>query len=180
MAETRTPESAKPFCALLAGDTDWLDGAERELEHHFGAIDQCSDDWSFQYTDYYESEMGLNLVRRIVSFQQLIDPADIVDWKLATNGLEHEFARDSEGTPARPVNLDPGYIVASKLVLATTKNFSHRIYLDRGIYAEVTLQWSRGAFRALEWTYPDYSSDLYRKFFRRVRERYMDQTARGG
>lgn len=85
-----------------------MNTAERELKRHFGAIDQRTDDWAFHYTDYYESEMGTSLVRRIVSFQELIDPAEIVDWKLATNGLEHELARDLESDPARPVNLDPG------------------------------------------------------------------------
>jgi hypothetical protein len=178
MADISPPEPAKPFCALLAGDEDWLDQAVALMQRHFDDIDLSTANWPFDYTDYYEPDMGSDLFRRFVSFADLIDPARIVEWKLATNGLETQLATRLNSTANRPVNLDPGYVVASKMVLATAKNFCHRIYLGRGIYAEVTLQWSNGEFLPLEWTYPDYRSKDYREFFRRMRKRYMKQIKR--
>ncbi len=179
MADIKPPEPAKPFCAVLAADEDWLGRAVDLLQRYFGDIDLSTDELAFDYTDYYESSMGPDLLRRIVSFSDLIDPAHIIDWKLATNGLETELTARRRNVVDRPVNLDPGYVVASKMVLTTAKNYCHRIYLGRGIYAEVTLQWSNGEFLPLEWTYPDYRSETYRAFFRRMRERYMEQIAPG-
>jgi hypothetical protein len=122
--------------------------------------------------------MGPNLLRRIVSFKALIDPAEIARWKITTNDVESELAAEFPHAPDRPVNIDPGYVAGSKMVLATTKNYTHRIYLRDGIYAEVTLRWRGGRFEPWEWTYPDYRTERYRSFFRRVRDRYMEQ--RGG
>ncbi|MFW6457760.1 MAG: DUF4416 family protein [Planctomycetota bacterium] len=175
MADIRPPEPAKPFCALLAGKRRWLENAVRTLEGHFGEVDLKTEVWPFHYTDYYKSSMGAKLLRQIISFKEIIDPADIVEWKLATNALERQLAQQLPDGPERPLNIDPGYLVASKMVLATAKNYAHRIYLDRGIYAEITLKWSDGEFVPHPWTYPDYRSTEYRNFFRRIRERYMEQ-----
>jgi enoyl-CoA hydratase/carnithine racemase len=175
MGDVRTPEPVKPFCALLAGRKQWMDRAVDRLQEQFGATDISTADWSFDATDYYAREMGPNLLRRIVSFRELIDPAEIVEWKLASNAIERKLAEELRDVPERPVNLDPGYVTGSKLVLATTKNYAHRIYLRRGIYAEVTLAWHREQFEPWEWTYPDYRSRDYREFFRRLRSRYMEQ-----
>ena len=175
MGRVHEAEPVKPFCAMLAGEKEWLDLAVRCLAESLGVVESVSEDWSFGSTDYYEGQMGPGLVRRIVSFRDLMDPAEIATWKLFANGLERRLAARIEGGPERPVNLDPGYVACSKLVLATTKNYTHRMYLGRGIYAEVTLRWRGGRFDPLEWTYPDYRTERYRDFFARVRERYMEQ-----
>jgi hypothetical protein len=70
----------------------------------------------------------------------------------------------------RPLNLDPGYLTLGKLLLASTKDFAHRIYLGRGIYAEVTLQYKHGAWRHHEYTFADYRRADYQRFFSQCRE----------
>jgi hypothetical protein len=126
----------------------------------------------FDFTAYYESEMGANLLRKFIAFERPVSPADLAEIKLWTNGVEASFseAAASRRPPVRrPINLDPGYVTLSKLVLATTKDHAHRIYLDRGIYAEVTLRFLKGAFEPMPWTYPDYRTEAYRRFFEGVR-----------
>jgi len=118
--------------------------------------------------------MGPGLLRKFVSFARQIDPSEIAAIKLHTNELERSFAPPSPGAPRR-INLDPGYICGSKLVLATMKNHSHRIYLGQGVYVEITLEFRKGAFRPLEKTYRDYASEPYIRFFTKVRERYLEK-----
>jgi hypothetical protein len=173
MGEPTTPEPVKLFCAVLAGRAEWLDRARTALEGELGPVDMASDTWAFDCTDYYEKEMGPGLLRRIYSFAKLIDPAELVEIKLATNRLEQRLAAEIACGLPRPVNLDPGYVSASKLVLATTKDYTHRVYMRAGIYAEATLRWRRGRFEPWEWTYPDYRKAEYHAFFGRVRGAYV-------
>jgi len=175
MGEAKSPSPVKLFCGVLAGRDEWLDLAREGVERELGALDLASDTWDFDSTDYYEDEMGPALRRRFFSFAELIDPGEIVEAKLATNRLERTLAEAVEGGPARPINLDPGYVSLSKLVLATTKDYAHRIYLSSGIYAEVTLGWRHGRFEPWDWTYPDYRRPEYHEFFARVRSAYAEQ-----
>ena len=123
--------------------------------------------------------MGPDLKRMFVSFAPLIDPGQLARVKHETNHLEAEICEQAGSPPEfRLVNLDPGYIALSKLVLATTKDYSHRVYIGEGMYAEATLHWHDGAWRAWPYTYPDYASDVYHAFFRRVRERLLAQLGR--
>jgi hypothetical protein len=117
--------------------------------------------------------MGDGLTRNFVSFRRVFDPGSLADAKLATNRIERELADKTGDTFRRRVNLDPGYVTAAKLVLATTKDFSHRVYLRDGIYAEVTLQFGSGGPRAQPWTYPDFASGAYSEFLMKVRRRSM-------
>jgi len=160
---------------VLAGREEWLGRAADLLKEEFGEIDLTSQTWPFDCTDYYEEEMGPGLLKRIHSFRELVDPESIAAIKHITNRLEQRIAAEHPEGPKRPVNLDPGYVAESKLVLATTKDYTHRIYLRAGIYAEVTLCWRRGGFEPWEWTYPDYRSEGYRAFFAKVRELYREQ-----
>jgi len=120
----------------------------------------------FDHTDYYAAEMGCDLKRRIFAFQELICPSQLPDLKLWSNSIEEDWAVSGK----RRVNIDVGYISLGKLVLATTKNHSHRLYLGEGIYGEVTLRFVRGHFEPWPWTYPDYASTEYRKIFGEIRE----------
>ncbi|NQU76878.1 MAG: DUF4416 family protein [Planctomycetes bacterium] len=174
MAQIHQPEPVKLIAALLAGRAEWLDAAEERLRQLFGATDTASDDMPFTFTDYYRQQMGSALLRRLLSFARLIDPGELAAIKRQTNAVEAELTEQFDGVP-RPVNIDPGYIEPSKLVLASTKNFAHRLYLGAGIYAEVTLQYRHGTWEAGQWTFPDYRSRTYDAFLTEVRDRLMKQ-----
>jgi hypothetical protein len=126
--------------------------ALRRLEGLFGQMDYLSAPGTFPYTTYYDREMGEGLRRQTATFLDLVAPVSLPDVKLRTNALEEELS--SAG--ARLVNIDPGILSEERFVLATGKNFTHRIYLRDGIYADLTLMYRKGAYRPLEWTYPDY------------------------
>jgi hypothetical protein len=177
MAETSDTRPVNLICGVLAGRREWLDRARDRLVREFGPIDLDSEVWPFDYTDYYEEQMGSGLLRRLHSFERLIDPGELPAAKVATNGIEGELAGALGGAPARPVNLDPGYVCKAKLVLATTKNYAHRLYLGLGICGEVTLKWEGGTFAPWEWTYPDYRSREYIEFFTDVRLSYTRKLA---
>lgn len=151
-----------------------LTSARAMLSERFGPIDTESEVYPFTFSTYYVKEMGTPLVKRFVSFADLIAPDQLADIKRFANGLEQRIPR-TDGKPGRGVNLDPGYLAAAKVVLATTKDYSHRVYLGGGIFAEVALQFRCGAFESLPWTYPDYKTDLALTYFARVRTAYMEQ-----
>jgi len=176
MGIVRPARKVKLICGMLSGDVDLLRRARQLLTRRFGEVDDESEVWPFDATDYYEAEMGPDLRRMFVSFARLIDPGRLARVKHETNDLEAQIC-DQAGSPPefRLVNLDPGYVTLSKLVLATTKDYSHRVYIGEGMYAEATLYWHDGAWRAWPYTYPDYASDPYHPFFRRVRVRLLAQ-----
>lgn len=144
----------------------------------FGETDLTSDVWPFDSTDYYEPEMGPDLKRWFVSFAELISQERLAEIKRLTIDLEARMAEDClRPKDQRVVNLDPGFVGLSKMVLATTKDHAHRIYLQRGIYAEVTLKFVKGKWEPWPWTYPDYAGQAYHPFFLQVRQRLMEQLA---
>jgi len=159
---------------MISEEEGLFDEAEKKLSQRFGPSDFKSPVLSFRYTDRYEKEMGANLKRKFISFTKLIDPAKIVEIKLFTNQFEENFLYPHSNQ--RRLNLDPGYITLAKLVLATTKNFQHRIYLREGIYAEITLRYKKGkGFVPWKWTYPDYRSEEYLEIFNHLRKIYYHQ-----
>ncbi|MFW6163419.1 MAG: DUF4416 family protein [Planctomycetota bacterium] len=180
MGKPQAPEPVKLLVGLLARRPEWLAAAERHLEAAFGPIDLASERIPFDTTGYYEPEMGAGLIRKFITHKELVSPGDLAGIKLATNALEATLAEELDADVPRPVNLDPGYLDGSKLVLATTKNDAHRIYIDQGIYAEVTLTWRRGAWQPTPWTYRDYRSEPYRAFFAQARGRYLEERRAGG
>ena len=171
MGEPVRPGPVKMFVAMLSGRAERLDDAGTALVEAFGEIDERSDDLDFDFTDYYTPTMGPGLLRRLVSFVELIDPGDIADIKLRTNTMEEILARRPGVSVARPVNLDPGYLSPAKVALVTTKNQAHRIYLGQGIYGEVTLAYREGRYQPRAWTYPDYRTGEYQAFFAAMRKR---------
>lgn len=178
MAEASRPEKANLICAVLAGQEPWFAEAMDRMEKLFGPTDLESEVWPFDFTDYYAEEMGSPLLRRFYSFKEVIAPDNLPAIKHTTNRLEKELARALPQAPPRPVNLDPGFVCLSKLVLATTKDHAHRVYVGAGIYGESTLHWRDGAFQPWEWTYPDYRREECREFFARVRELYREKLRR--
>ena len=157
---------------MLSAFAEMFGRAEAAMSERFGNVARASEVMPFHFTGYYEPEMGANLLRKFIAFDRPVDAAELAGIKLWTNGVEALFseAAASQGlSVARPINLDPGYVAPSKLVLATTKDHAHRIYLGHGIHAEVTLTFLKGAFEPMPWTYPDYRTEAYRRFFEQVR-----------
>jgi hypothetical protein len=146
--------------------------AVRAVEGLFGPVDLQSAVIPFTFTRYYEPEMGGDLQRLLLSFERLVDPGDLSEFKRLTNDLEHTSSRPDG---SRRVNLDPGLLSLSRVVLATTKPSSHRLPIGDGIYGEVTLLYRRGRYEPLEWTYPDFRSGVYEEWLQEVRRRYQEQ-----
>jgi hypothetical protein len=171
MGTARDPQPVKLIFSLLSGNVGLLATAKDSLVQAWGSFDMESGLLPFDHTDYYAAEFGGGLVRSIVSVKQLISAKELPAIKRQTN--EIEWALSEAGR--RRVNLDPGYVSLGKLVLASTKDHAHRLYLGQGIYGEVTLTYQKGRFRPWPWTYPDYASDDYCALFDRIRERYKAQ-----
>ena len=176
MGTVKPPPHAKLFCGLLASDLELMRLAIRRLRTHFGPIDLESEVWPFDQTNYYRVEMGDDIRRRFVFFEELISVERLGEIKCLTNDLETRICDDTlRPHDRRPVNIDPGYMTLSKIVLATTKDYAHRIYVDRGIYAEVTLHYESGVWCPYPWTYPDYAADTYRACFESARRKLKEQ-----
>ena len=138
----------------------------------WGAIDMESPVWPFTWTDYYTAQMGEGLLRQFVAFEELAELEGLERTKILATEIEERLAADSRAGVKRPVNIDPGYVCQSKLVLFSTKDFAHRIYVGGGIFAESTLEWRGKEFVMHPWTFPDYRTAEYRNFFAEVRVRY--------
>jgi hypothetical protein len=162
----------KLFCALLLAPAISLDEVECALQQCFGKIVLRSQSFPFTQTTYYNREMGEGLTRLYVAFDPLISMAELAAVKHTTNHLEAGWALPSG---QRRVNLDPGYLELAKVVLASTKDHAHRLYIGAGIYAEVTLRYWHKRFQPWEWTYPDYRLPATQAFFEQLRELYKAQ-----
>ena len=163
----------KLFCGLLFSDIGVVEDLLGVLKPRFGDAELRSGSFSFNDTDYYREEMGADILREYIVFSKLIDPGALAEIKLFTNKVEADFADKALG--ARRVNIDPGLISPAKIMLATTKDYAHRVPLARGIYCEVTLSFKEKSFGPLAWTYPDYKRQLTIDFFNKARNIYMEQ-----
>jgi len=169
MGIIRTPAPVCLILALAYKQRPEADQALDQFTHRAGEVALSSAPFAFTHTHYYEEEMGEALSKVFYAFESLIDPMEVVPLKRFSNQIEESLSDHGR----RKVNLDPGYLEAAKLVLATTKNFSHRIYLGEGIYGDVQLYWRNGQFQCNPWTYPDYQEAGTLAFFTRVREHYL-------
>ena len=165
----------KLFCGLLYRDMNILHEATNQMVRAFGPIDHESDIFPFDHTEYYKSEMGDGLIRKFISFEEMVPPNKLSAVKCKTIDIEKKLSDQVEEDYNRTINIDPGYLELGKLILASTKNYSHRIYLDKGIYAEITLQYENKKFKFLRWTYPDYYDPTALAFFEQVRNIYKQQ-----
>jgi hypothetical protein len=146
-----------------------LDWARERAESVWGPVAAASERFAFEETTYYESSMGAGLRKQFLAFQPHLAPEQLPQIKLDTNRWEQEFSHTSRCPELRPLNLDPGYLTLAKLVLASTKDHAHRIYLSQGIFAEVTLNYRDGQWQPLPWTFPDYRRADYHAFFQECR-----------
>ena len=169
------PKPVKLIIGILAANHNCLHAAADLVSDKFGKVDFSSEVWPFTQTDYYKEQTGPRILRQFISIKRLIEPCLLAKIKSRTNKLEQKLAKKLALPLTRPVNLDPGIIEPSKLVLATTKNFSHRIYIGKKMYAEVTLIFDKGNWRTQFYTYPDYKQQCYFDFFDKVKIRLLEQ-----
>jgi hypothetical protein len=171
MGEIKNPQPVKLIVGFIYKDRHSFEKARALLIRKFGLIDFESNPICFCHTDYYEKEFGRGLTRTFISFKRLISPQAIAAIKILTNKIEKKFSL----RPVRQINIDPGYIDLAKLVLASTKDYYHRIYLSKGIFAEITLSFRDKTFKFQEWTYPDYRTPEYIEIFNHIRHIYEGQ-----
>lgn len=172
MGKVKLPKPVKLFVGLITNDVSLIEKTRILLVKKFGAVDHESELFDFSFTRYYNDEMGDNLKRKFLVFEKPVSLENIGSKKMLTNKIEQRLSLKGR----RRINIDPGYISLSALTLLTTKEFYHRIYLGKGIYAEVTFYYKDKTFQPLEWTYPDYRSKEYLNFFNLVREKYFLQS----
>ena len=172
MAKINEPTPVKLFTAMISQDTSLFDELSEKLTAIYGPVDMESPTWPWDHTKYYEKEMGEGLKRKFIFFEKLVNPGIIADVKLKTDELEKQHLYEQGG---RQINLDPGYLDEAKLVLASAKNFSHKIYLDHGIYGELTLYYADNNYQSLPYTFSDYKSEKYLEVFRKARKLFREQ-----
>ncbi len=172
MADISSSKPVKLFVGILSSDNTLLEEVEYLLAKRLGKVDIKSEIFPFDFTDYYKKEMGTNISRQFLCFKELINPEELSDIKVWTNELENEIKCNRKSDVARPINLDPGYLTHCNLIIASAKDYYHRIHLQNGIYAEVTLFYQHEVFKNLPWTYPDFQTEEYKNFFLKVRTLY--------
>ena len=170
MSQPIAPQAAKLVIGIFTNGQQLFEPVLENLTKLFGDIDLMSPWIPFDYTSYYEREMGPDLMRRMTAFKPLIEQSSLPAIKLKTNAIEREFSSNQK----RSVNIDPGYLLRERFVLATGKNFAHRIYIGDHIYADLTLIFQKGSFQSLPWTYPDYKATDMQSFLYRVRNKYIN------
>ena len=176
------------FVGIFGQDQSLFEEISKIMERKFGPICGRSELFNFTHTDYYAAEMGPDLKKKFYVFSRPIHPENLAAIKLYTGKLEARFSlketecgrRNTEGGRRRQVNLDPGYLSLNKVVLASTKDYSHRLYLGKGIYGEVTVFFKNKTFTPFPWTYPDYKTPGYVNFFNEMRKICYNRNLKGG
>ncbi len=169
MSIPKPPDPAKLVISVFMRDKAFLGKVFDPLEQIGGRADMISNWLAFDFTDYYHKEMGSPLYRKVIAFKDLIDQQDLARIKTLTNQVEEKNLVKGK----RQVNIDPGYLLPSRFILATGKDYSHRIYIGERVYADLTLIYTKQGFRPLEWTYPDYSSSELTDFLEKIRNKYV-------
>lgn len=154
------------FAGMLYHNRECFTRAKEELKESFGEIAMEGPAQEWNVSDYYRAELGWPITRTFIFFRDRVDPLTLPDIKLITNDIEERLS--SEGR--RNINIDPGYMTLSKVVLASTKNYSHRIYIGKGVFAEVSLVRVKGKYRPHLFTYKDYASEICTEIFEQARE----------
>jgi hypothetical protein len=161
----------KLITGILISRDDLKDPLVQTLTRHFGPADFTSGEFPFTFSSYYNNEMGTPISRFFLSFKNLIDPSTLAQVKISTNKIEDSFREEGK----RKINIDPGIMFLSRFILASTKEGIQRIPMNAGIYGEITLVYEKKTFRPVEWTYPDYRSELYIRILNSIRGLYKEQ-----
>ncbi len=176
MARPQQPEKVNFFSALIFSERNYLEKALSLIRKLIGEIDFVSEEYDFSETDYYSREMGENLKRVFISFEELKPPDYLPTLKLKCVEIEDTLSL-SDGR--RTVNIDPGYIDFHKVVLSSCKYGSGKIYLSDGVYADIVLIYRDRRFIPLPWTFPDFRSGKYNRTLQKIREIYREKMRRG-
>jgi hypothetical protein len=177
MGEVREHRPVVRVMAVSSRHDEAFDWALEKASKHWGPTLLTSERFDFSETSYYTKTMGDGLKKQLLAFEELIQQDLVVDSKLESNDWENEFNALRTWEESRPINLDPGYLTEAKLVLATTKDRDHRLYMSRGIFAEVTLFFQGNRWQSSRWTYPDYKRDDFHTFFDQCRLLLRDRYA---
>jgi hypothetical protein len=165
------PGQVKLICGILYSEEQSLEKAFNLMKEQFGPIDYRSENFAFDLTDYYAAEMGSPITRFFISFEHLVHPGKLAQIKQNTNLIEHRTAVGNQ----RKVNIDSGYMDYDKVVLASAKYNGQKIYLDQGIWADLTLHYTRGYFEPYPWSFPDFKQGIYNSIFLEIRKIYKVQ-----
>lgn len=166
--------SQRLLISCLASDEQGRVRALGMLCDRLGPLAGLSRAMPFDRSTYYQDEMGAGLSRRLACFQRLVDPKTLSGIKAFCCEVESSLSLAGK----RTVNLDPGLLSPGSLVLASHKYAPHRICLAEGVFAELTLFYTRGEYRSMPWTYQDYAGDELRRLLGRYRSRYLWQLGR--
>ncbi|MDO9508829.1 MAG: DUF4416 family protein [Thermovirgaceae bacterium] len=158
------------IAGILHPDKEWLEWSIDKLAEEWGRPERVSDTFPFSHTEYY-SDISPVLSRTFVSFGRLARAGDLADWKVFSCSIE------CASGPSRRVNIDPGYVNGARLVLASTKDHAHRIYLRDGIFAEVTLRFMRKKWVPFDCTFPDFARGVYDCFLGEARKQWLRETS---
>jgi len=174
MSLRKIPPSARLLVSAIYREEGRFEEVLTSLQARLGPVERTSGPFLFDRTDYYEKEMGAPLYRRFVVMERLVPREALAAAKIGAEELEREFSENG----MRTVNLDPGLLTEENFLLATGKNYSHRVYLRDGVFADLTLMYQKGEYRPLPWTYPDFTSPGIRAFLAEVREELREARKR--
>ena len=93
-----------------------------------GRIEEAGPIHPWDFSPAYTEELGENIRRRFFIFEELADPVCLPDWKLSAIKIERECSLNTSAAK-RQINLDPGYLSGSQVILASTKRYQNRVYL---------------------------------------------------
>lgn len=174
MSDIVIQKPVKLVSSIIYKDENLRDLAEEKLKKLLGPLEVQEKDLIFDKTDYYDEEFGGPLRRKLICFKKLLPIKKVAEIKIKANRIEDLFKVQGK----RTVNIDPGYVTEAKLVLLTTKDYTHRVYVGKNIFAESTLFFKDGEFNSWPWTYPDYASSDLKSYFNEIREIYMQDIKR--
>ena len=161
----------KQIAAILCQREEDFTKALPLLGRSFSSVEYVGEFLDFVATDYYEPEMGVGLKRGMIAFKDLIHPGELTASKLMARDLENQFRRDGK----RRINIDIGYLDLFKVVLASFKGRSNKIYLDKGIWADMILYFENAQYQTFMWGFPDFKSGIYNDDLIQIRSMYKKQ-----
>ncbi len=155
--------------ALMWKDYEKLKEVEDVLSNVYGKKVNETDEFSLQYSKYYEKEMGEGLKKKFILIDNIVEKDRLLDIKLTSMEIEKRFSINGN----RTVNIDPIYLDDYQVVVVSKKDKGSRIYLGKGVFAELELLYHHGSFQPLIWTYLDYKDNI--PFFNEVRKYYLQR-----
>ncbi|MBI4141696.1 DUF4416 family protein, partial [Candidatus Woesearchaeota archaeon] len=97
--------------------------------------------------------------------KQTIKRNELPAIKQITNNTEQKHSKERK----RIINIDPGYVTEQQVVLASTKEYPYRIYLNDGIYAQLIFVYTKKGWAVVEKTFKDYQEKEVQEFLITVR-----------